>query len=804
MAIKKTELYSSLWASCNALRGGMDASQYKDYVLTLLFLKYVSDKAKANPYAMIDVPAGASFDDMVKLKGSKEIGQDINKIINLIAEANDLQGVINVADFNDEDKLGKGKDMIDRLTQLVGIFEGLDMGGNRAGDDDLLGDAYEYLMRHFATESGKSKGQFYTPSEVSRILAKVIGITADTPQDATVYDPTCGSGSLLLKASDEAPRGLSIYGQEMDNATSALARMNMILHDNATAKIVQGNTLSSPEWKGFDGQLKTFDFAVANPPFSTKSWTSGLNPNEDEFGRFVWGVPPEKNGDYAFLLHILKSLKSTGKGAVILPHGVLFRGNAEARIRENLIKQGYIKAIIGLPANLFYGTGIPACIIVIDKQDAAQRDSIFMIDASKGFIKDGNKNRLRSQDVHKVVDAFISDLTIPRYSRRVPLAEIAANDYNLNIPRYIDSSSPEDLHDLAGHLQGGIPNQDVDQLQQFWQVFPNLRDSLFTPLRAGYSQITLPASDIKAHILQHPEFTAFAELTLQPFTAWAQQADLTSISVGDKPKDIIQRISEDLLQRYASIPLLDKYDMYQILMNYWAETLQDDVYVLVQDGWSAANKVRELVAKKGEKLTESADLTVNRVKYKMELIPPLLIVQRYFAAQQAHLDQLQATLDEIVQQQDSLIEEHTGEDGLLSEALSDSDKVTKATVSARLKYATDAEEREVLEQAKQLFDLESSAKAQLKTAQEKLDAAVLAQYGTLSEAEIKQLLVADKWLATLQAQIEAEIERITQQLASRLQELKQRYSEPLPEITANVEQLSLKVAEHLKAMGLTL
>lgn len=424
--------------------------------------------------------------------------------------------------------------------------------------------------------------------------------------------------------------------------------------------------------------------------------------------------------------------------------------------------------------------------------------------ASKGFIKDGNKNRLRSQDVHKVVDAFTSDLTIPRYSRRVPLAEIAANDYNLNIPRYIDSSSPEDLHDLVGHLQGGIPNQDIDQLQQFWQVFPNLRDSILTPLRPGYSQITLPASDIKAHILQHPEFTEFANLTLRPFTAWAQQADLGAISIDDKPKDIIQRISEDLLQRYASIPLLDKYDMYQILMNYWSETLQDDVYVLVQEGWSAGKKVRELVAKKGEKLTETADLTVKRIKYKMELIPPALIVQRYFAAQQTQLDQLQATLDDIIQQQDSFIEEHTGEEGLLTEALSDTDKVTKTTVTARLKHATDTEEREVLEQAKQLFDLETSAKAQLKTAQEKLDAAVLAQYGKLSEVEIKQLLVEDKWLATLQSQIEAEIERITQQLASRLQELKQRYSEPMPEITANVEQLSLKVAEHLKAMGLTL
>ena len=246
MAIKKTELYSSLWASCDELRGGMDASQYKDYVLTLLFMKYVSDRAKRNdPTFLLDVPKGVSFDDMVALKGDKEIGEKINKIISALAEENDLKGVIDVADFNDEDKLGKGKDMIDRLSKLVGIFEGIDLSANRADGDDLLGDAYEYLMRHFATESGKSKGQFYTPAEVSRILSKVIGISQDTAQDASVYDPTCGSGSLLLKASDEAPRGLTIFGQEMDNATSALARMNMILHDNVTAKIWKGNTMAA-------------------------------------------------------------------------------------------------------------------------------------------------------------------------------------------------------------------------------------------------------------------------------------------------------------------------------------------------------------------------------------------------------------------------------------------------------------------------------------------------------------------------------------------------------------------------------
>tara|TARA_R110001583_G_scaffold73138_3_gene203976 strand:- start:3686 stop:6106 length:2421 start_codon:yes stop_codon:yes gene_type:complete len=802
MAIKKNELYSSLWASCDELRGGMDASQYKDYVLTLLFMKYVSDKYKGDPYGMIVVPQGASFEDMVALKGDKEIGDKVNKIISGLAEENDLKGVIDVADFNDEEKLGKGKEMVDRLTKLIGTFEGLDMRSNRADGDDLLGDAYEYLMRHFATESGKSKGQFYTPSEVSRILAKVIGITSETPQDASVYDPTCGSGSLLLKASDEAPRGLSIFGQEMDNATSALARMNMILHDNATAKIVQGNTLSTPEWKDDNGKLKTFDFAVANPPFSNKNWTSGLNPNDDEFSRFVWGIPPEKNGDYTFLLHIIKSLKSTGKGAVILPHGVLFRGNAEARIRENLIKQGYIKGIIGLPANLFYGTGIPACIIVIDKEGAQARKGMFMVDASKGFMKEGNKNRLRSQDIHKIVDMFTKCLELPRYSRMVPLAEIVSNDYNLNIPRYIDSSEPEDLHDLSAHLQGGIPNRDIDALDHFWQVFPSIRATLFTDDRAGYSKSLVASNEVKSTILNHSEFKAFATQSLQPFTAWSESAALKDIAIGDKPKQLIYDISEALLNRYADMPLLSKYDIYQILMDYWAEVMQDDVYVLTQAGWPGGKVLRELVARKGEKLRETPDLTINKIKYKAELIPPALIVQRYFAVEQAQVDALQAKLDNATQELDSFIEEHSAEDGNLAEALNDKDKITKASVTARLKLASDPEERAALKQVQKLFEAETRQKKAVKDEQDALDLAVFKHYSSLPEADIKALIADDKWLATLRDQIEAEIERITQQLANRVQELEERYAEPVPAITQSVELLSDKVARHLKAMGL--
>jgi type I restriction enzyme M protein len=815
MAIKKTELYSSLWASCDELRGGMDASQYKDYVLTFLFLKYVSDKYLNDTKAMIVVPDGCTFPDMVSLKGDKEIGEKLNIVLDGIAKENELPWLANKDnDFNDEERLGKAKDMVDTLSKLVGIFEGLDFGGNSAQGDDLLGDAYEYLMRNFATESGKSKGQFYTPAEVSRILAKVVGITRETPQDQTVYDPTCGSGSLLLKAADEAHNGLSIYGQEKDVSTTALCRMNMILHNNADAEIAPGgySTLSQPEFKQDNTALKAFDFAVANPPFSFKAWNTGFLPQEDDYARFEYGIPPEKNGDYAFLLHILKSLKSTGKGAVILPHGVLFRGNAEAGIRRNLIKQGYIKGIIGLPANLFYGTGIPACIIAIDKSGAKERlenpdSGIFMIDASKGFMKDGPKNRLRDQDLHKIVDVFNNQIEQTGYSRMVGFNEIAGNEHNLNIPRYIDSSAAEDLHDLSAHLSGGIPNADIEALDGYWQVFPTLRKTLFEDERAGYSQALVKSSAVKATILEHSEFKQFAEVSLALFEQWKGDANLPALSqdsiVGyESPKDVIHRISEDLLEAYTKAPLLDRYDMYQIIMDYWFETMQDDIYFITQDGWSAANSLRELAAKKGEKLKETPDLIINRVKYKAELIPPTLIVNRFFPDEQAEVDTLQTELDACTQELEAFIEEHAVEGGLLEEAINDSGKVNKGGVAARLKAAIDEDEIEALDNTKRLIEAEAAKKKSIKEAQEALDLEVFEQYPQLTETEIKTLIVDDKWLASLRGNIIAEIERVTQQLANRVKTLEERYAEPLPALIQSVEALSANVDEHLKKMGL--
>ena len=786
MAIKKSELYSSLWKSCDELRGGMDASQYKDYVLVLLFVKYVSDKWAGQADALIEVPEGGSFKDMLALKGDKEIGDKINKIIARLAEANDLKGVIDVADFNDADKLGKGKEMQDRLSNLVSIFDspGLNFSSNRAEGDDILGDAYEYLMRHFATESGKSKGQFYTPAEVSRIMAKVIGINAAKSQSQTIYDPTCGSGSLLLKAADESRTGVTIYGQEMDNATAALAKMNMILHDNPTAEIWQDNTLSSPHFKEKDGTLKLHDFVVANPPFSTKAWSNGFDPANDLYDRFADGTPPAKNGDYAFLLHIIRSLKSTGKGAVILPHGVLFRGNAEGGIRKNIVRRGYIKGIIGLPANLFYGTGIPACIIVLDKEGAAGRTGIFMIDASKGFVKDGNKNRLRHQDIHKIVDIFNKQLELTKYARMVSVAEIEANDYNLNIPRYIDSSEAEDLQDIAAHLQGGIPNADIEGLSDYWKVFPSLQTQLFERgTRTGYSQMKVAAAEVKPTIFAHPEFVAYTQAVSNLFQHWRANntARLKSLSADTHPKQLIEELSEDLLATFAEVQLIDKYDVYQHLMSYWSEVMQDDAYLITGDGWEAGKDAGS------------------------GLIPPQLIIARYFAAERDAIEQLEAGRDAVTRSMEEMDEEHGGEEGLLSEAKNDKGKLTKATVAARLKDikhdADAADERKQLNAYLTLIEQESAANKKVKDAQKQLDAKVAAQYAKLSQSDIRTLVVDDKWLTTLATDVQTELDRVSQALTGRIKQLAERYAEPLPQLANEVATLNAKVEEHLEKMG---
>lgn len=811
MAIKKSELYSSIWASCDELRGGMDASQYKDYVLTLLFVKYVSDKYENDPDGLIEIPEDGSFKDMMALKHNKEIGDKMNTIIGALAKANDLVGVIDVADFNDDEKLGKGQEMVDRLTKLIAIFEkpALDFSKNRAGGDDILGDAFEYLMKNFATESGKSKGQFYTPSEVSRVLAKVLGIT-DPKNSTTFYDPTCGSGSLLLKVIDEADGKGSIYGQEKDVATAALARMNMILHGIEGHEIHRGqSTLSDPFFKNKDGYLRTFDYVVANPPFSSKNWVNGFDPQNDIYGRFekdeeesaktgktIYKTPPEKNGDYAFLLHILKSLKSTGKGACILPHGVLFRGNAEAEIRKSLIQRGYIKGIIGLPANLFFGTGIPACVIVLDKEGAEERKHIFMVDASKGFIKDGNKNRLREQDIHKIVDVFTKQTDVPKYSRLVSIEEISdpKNDYNLNIPRYIDSQETEDIQDIEAHLLGGIPNADIDALNEYWEVYPSLKAELFNASeRENYSDLKIEKDQIKQTIFNHPEFITFSKEMDNVFETWKTKNTqiLKALVKGLKPKEVISRISEDILATYTGKALMDKYDVYQHLMDYWSEVMQDDCYLISADGW----KAELTITKQTKTVTE----------WDCDLVPKSLVIYRYFGVEAQYIATLEAEKETIAAEISELEEEHNTEEGLLADV---PDKVNKGNVQKRLKAidtpklkTENAEEIKVLKAYLKLIDDQSAINKKIKEALAELDKKVIERYKTLTEDEIKQLVVDDKWMSVLERDVKTEMERISQRLTQRIKELAERYETTLPQQNAEVASLESKVNTHLQKIG---
>lgn len=566
--MKKSELYSLLWEACNKLRGGVEPARYKDYVLVLLFFKYVSDRYKGQPFAEFTISKGASFDDLIAAKGKSDVGERVDKIIQKFLEDNRLQGSLPDVSFNNPDELGSGKELVDKVSGLIAVFQNpaIDFKNNRASGDDIIGDAYEYFMMKFAQESGKSKGQFYTPSEVSRIIARLIGIgnIRQMPTKKwTLYDPAAGSGSLLIRAADEAPVDensdsiVTIFGQEKDHATAGLAKMNLILHQKGTGEIKRGNTLVDPAFTDDFGELKKFDFIVMNPPFSDKSWSDGIKTSEDKYKRFDgYGIPPEKNGDYAWFLHVLKSLDSNGKAGIIMPHGVLFRGNAEETIRIKVLEKRYIKGIVSLPANLFYGTGIPACIVIIDKENAETRDGIFLIDASRGFKKDGNKNRLREQDIEKIVQTFTNQLEIFGYSRFVKYEEVLEqNAGNLNVPRYIQKIDDKLPQNIAAHLKGGIPGTDIESLKRLWDISPALKQEIFTCVDEAHDvyNLALPSGEIEGVIGQDASILAEKQKETDAiFTQWRDSVKdiLLGIESETNPKELIRTIAVMLLNAY--------------------------------------------------------------------------------------------------------------------------------------------------------------------------------------------------------------------------------------------------------------
>lgn len=580
----------------------------------------------------------------------------------------------------------------------------------------------------------------------------------------------------------------------------------MWLHGEPEATIKKGqSTLSDPLFK--DGnKLKTFDYVVANPPFSYKSWRNGFTPENDDYERFEgFGIPPAKNGDFAFLLHIIKSMKSTGKGAVILPHGVLFRGNTEADIRTNLIKRGYIEGIIGLPANLFYGTGIPACIIVLDKANAQGRKGIFMIDASKGFIKDGNKNRLREQDLKRITDTWESKEEIEKYSHFATFEEVEKDEFNLNIPRYIDSSEEEDIQDIEAHLKGGIPKQDIDLLKNYWEIYKSLRTELFSEgARSGYFKINYPSDEITNVVQNHPEFKEFKKSVKDKVKNWKQDVSnyLNNLNTSTPPKAVIEKLSSTLLEIFKDQQLIDKYDIYQHLMTYWEETLQDDIYVITADDWKSGNEVIRLFkeSKKGKR-TEIAGLG----GLEGRLIPVSLMITIYFSEEQKQLDMLNSELDLVSQEMDEITEENGGDEGLLSDVVNEKGNITKGDLKNRLKEtegdSESKEEHELLKKYSELADKQTDLKKQIKELEVEIEKKVISKYPDLSIEEIKEVVINKKWMRALEKRILNEVTKLSQTLTRRIKELSDRYEETLPEISKEVDELEKKVKDHLVKMG---
>lgn len=805
MAIKKSQLYSALWDGCDELRGGMDASQYKDYVLVVLFVKYISDKAKKDSEMLISVPEGCSFDDMVALKGKTNIGEEMNKILEKLAEANGLTGVITNADFSDENKLGKGKDLVETVSKLIAVFqrEELDFSNNRAADDDLIGDAYEYLMKNFASESGKSKGQFYTPAEVSRIMAKVIGIGKDERQMISIYDPTCGSGSLLLRAKAEAKHNVSIDGQEKDLATIGMARMSMIIHGVDDAELRHGDTLNDPLHKENDTTLQTFDYVVANPPFSMKGWRKSAK-EQDIFGRWGFGegfapVPPPGCGDYAFLLHIIKSLKTQGHAACILPHGVLFRGGAEAEIRKFLVRKHWISGIIGLPGNLFYGTGIPACIIIIDKENAAASKGIFMIDAKDGFQKDGAKNRLREQDIKLIVDTWEAHEDVPHYAKFVPFAEIAANDYNLNIPRYVVPEDKEIRQDIYAHLHGGLPAHDVEEMMApLWEACPSLKDRLFHKETNGYYSLIPAADSISVVVNSDNSYQKQNALYAKVIEDWCRDVSVdmhSSVKEECEPKSLIERWSGVLLEgAKAGLKLVNPYNVYEILMNYWAEAMQDDCYMISRDGWKVS-------LKETKKKSTFEDL-------ECDLLPVSVVVSKFFAAdyeailaKRAEIEQISGEIEELPEENPEAFDE-----GLFEMLEKVNEANVKKAVAAQKKHIIDADARtvEVWNQHLALCTRKKEVSKALSALVDALTEEVRKKYAAFTADEIRDLVINDKWLKEVRSRSEAENKRVCESISSQVSVLNERYAKPLPTINDEIAKLSGEVDGFLKAMGIKL
>lgn len=829
--MNKQQLASKIWESANKMRSKIEANEYKDYILGFIFYKFLSEQeekylkkndwtdeylcelTEEDPEVVESIQKNLGyfisynnlFSTWIK-KGSDFSVQDVRDALSAFSRLIDsahkdvFEGVFDTLQTG-LSKLGEGSaSQTKAISDLIYLIRDIPMDGKQ--DYDVLGFIYEYLISMFAANAGKKAGEFYTPHEVSLLMSEIVAEHLKDRESIKIYDPTSGSGSLLINIGKSASKYISnkdnikYYAQELKQNTYNLTRMNLVMRGILPDNIVtrNGDTLED-DWPYFDDKdpIATYeplyvDAVVSNPPYS-QSWNPTDKETDPRYARF--GLAPKGKADYAFLLHDLFHIKSDGIMTIVLPHGVLFRGGEEGEIRKNLIEQNHIDAIIGLPSNIFFGTGIPTIIMIL-KQKRENTD-VLVVDASKGFIKSGKNNKLRASDIKRIVDVVINRENVTNFSRVVSRDEIRNNNYNLNIPRYVDSSEKTESWDIFATMFGGIPKSELEDLNDFWNAFPNLKSDLFQEINASTYQ--LKVSDIKKAVFSHPEIQQFFEISRKVFSDIPQYMREELI---DHINEVHVQREEEKLAQYIfkcleSMPLIDKYDAYEKLDTQW-QYMQTDIEILQTEGFDAAKKVDPnlVIKKKSGKEVEVQEGWLGHVL-------PFDLVQKELLADEVNsISNKENRLNDISAEIEELFEE-------LPEEEKEKDFVNDAKdafVNAKVKKAQNDETldlavRDILKQVVSLQNEEKSLKSDVKSAVDNLQNKTKVKIEQLSNAQVYMLL-EKKWITPFIEQMQSLTQELVNGLVQKIEQLSQKYDETLSDIDNEIKEAESNLASMLQ------
>lgn len=819
--MNKQELAAKIWASANQMRSKIEANEYKDYILGFIFYKYLCDKleqfAQSQDFTAEDIQALAEDDPETVGYLQANLGYFIayeHLFSTWLKQGSDFS----VASVHDALSAFSRLISPQHSALFDGIFNTLQSGlsklGNSTGEQskaisaliqlikdiptdgrqgyDILGFIYEYLISMFAANAGKKAGEFYTPHEVSLLMSEIIAQHLKGRSTIDIYDPTSGSGSLLLNIGQAIaqhmgnPNNIKYFAQELKENTYNLTRMNLVMRGIHPSNILTRNadTLEH-DWPYFDDRdpINTYnplylDAVVSNPPYSQK-WDPSHKDNDPRYARF--GLAPQSKADYAFLLHDLYHLKPDGIMAIVLPHGVLFRGGEEGQIRKNLIENNHIDTIIGLPANIFFGTGIPTIIIVL-RQKRSHNDVLF-IDAAKGFAKEGKNNKLRACDIKKIADTVAARSTQAGYSQVVSKQDIRANDYNLNIPRYVDSSEPPETWDLYAAMFGGIPNSELDPLAPYWQAFAGLRPSLFTDDGTPYAQPQV--EHFASAIAQHPSVNHYLSHFAQQFANLAQELKTQLIDPAQTLAihQQLEHLAQNIFQRLATVPLVDKYQAYQLLAEQWANTIAPDLETLQNEGPQALTQIDPLMV---SKKVRGQDALVQE-GWQGRILPFSLVQSQHLQTQLQHITRQQQRLEEIQALSADLLEQldEDDKDSLASSGLlnDDGDKWQQTPLSKEAKtrhsqhkqnpYPQDSLEAKII-QAAAWGEEEKTLKKTIKDQSEQLQTLSKTTLENLSHPQALELLQT-KWITPLIDSLHQLAQQPIATLGQQLQTLADKY-----------------------------